>query len=299
MRVFSKNLERMISLNRLDDAVDTFLAAIADFQPEEDAGRMEARQIRNQVITLSQRLHQATDNHKAGLTTEDDLSRERLSISTGLLDVIQDLWRYPKFSEHIREMEDEEAWRNASKKNTISAYQAYFNEFPNGKYKDQTRELILELQEVERRRAAEMKRIAEEEKQRREQMQREQARQKAYSTTPPPPPPPREEPQTRGGTDFQRRSPRGTGGYQQQSFGQGVASDGEGEKVEIVFLVIGYILSLIIPLVGLIGGPYLMYSKKNGQLRYNAATRKHGLYLLIVGIVMFIINLSLMMDGYY
>ncbi|MCB0705503.1 MAG: hypothetical protein KDC34_09350 [Saprospiraceae bacterium] len=287
MKVFVKRLERLISLNRLEQAVDTLLNTISDFKTEDPSGKEEARQLRNQTITLSQRLYQAGDNLKKGFSTEEDVSRERLSVSTTLLDLLSELDRYPVFVDYIREIEDEEAWKAASRSNTISAYQDYFNNFPDGKYKDQTQDLIIELQEVETRRSEEMKRIAADEKRRRDQ----QFQQK------------KDDPVLRGtiesnniqkATGQRDRAPnqpprRAYGG----SYEANSQEPTQKEHWNTTYLIAVYASTIIIALIGIGVGIYLRVAKKDGVERFDDATRAQGIYMIIWGALVWLITFSM------
>jgi len=66
------------------------------------------------------------------------------------------------------EKEEDEDWFDAQKKNNIETYHAYFNKYPNGKYKADTIKLIGELEDVKQKQESEMKRLAQLEKERRE-----------------------------------------------------------------------------------------------------------------------------------
>ncbi|MBR9922231.1 MAG: hypothetical protein GYB31_15435 [Bacteroidetes bacterium] len=300
MKVFAKRLERMISLNRLEQAIDTFLDTLSEFEPIDSDGKEESRLLRNQIITLSQRLHQASDNLKGGRATEADVNRERRNVSTTMLEIMGDMDRYPAFLEHIREMEDEEAWQAASKSNTIAAYQEYFDNFPNGKYTSQTKEIIQDLQEVERRRANEMKQIAEEEKKRRteafnrERQEENRQRQTRKEQTQ------NQRPSFSSNTNkdtkptYQRRA-RPVYGSQESSTPSG---NNEKENWSNTFIGLSYAASVLLSLVGIGIGAYLRLAKKNGAHRYDEATRNHGLFILIVGIVFWFISFSLYTNGY-
>lgn len=58
----------------------------------------------------------------------------------------------------------------------------------------------------------------------------------------------------------------------------------------IIIPIIGYIIALIIPILGLIYGSILFYYKKDVALY-----RKHGRYIIYFAIVVFIINLILIL----
>lgn len=291
MKVFAKKLERLISLNRIEQAVDSLLDSISDFSPNETLAQEESKQLRNQVITLSQRLHQANDNLNKGVSSDEDVSRERRSVSSTLLDLIGDFNRYPAFTSFLQEREDELAWKAASRKNTITAYQEYFEHFPNGKYKAQTADLIHELQEVERRRSEEMKHIAEEEKRRRSKQQDRRTQSKAYSK---PPDPDYTRERVRSNTESTTQSaPR------RPAYGGPLDAEApEKIKWQTSYLIAAYIGTVLIALLGIGVGIYLRVAKSNGDYKFDDFTRSHGLYLIIFGVVVWIITFNTIYGGF-
>jgi len=278
MRTYIQNLEHLISINRLEQAIETLLKSLSDYQPADAQAKTNARELRNYIIGLSQRLHSAKEQSKKGISEQEEVQRERRTVSNNLLNTIYDLDIYPAFKKYINEQEEEKAWREVSRKNTIAAYQEYFERFPNGKYRAETHRIITELQEVEQKRSAEMKRIAEQEKRRRNRQEENRSQepvqqQTAYSS-----------------------------GFMAGNTGMNINSEissTEAESFNMTFVWIAYFASLFMPVVALGLGIYLRVAKKNGVLKYQEGVRKHGLYLIIVGAVMTLINMAMMSGGGY
>lgn len=278
MRTYIQNLEHLISINRLEQAIETLLKSLSDYQPADAQAKTNARELRNYIIGLSQRLHSAKEQSKKGISEQEEVQRERRTVSNNLLNTIYDLDIYPAFKKYINEQEEEKAWREVSRKNTIAAYQEYFEWFPNGKYRAETHRIITELQEVEQKRSAEMKRIAEQEKRRRNR-QEENRRQEPVQQ------------QTAYSSGFMA----GNTGMNINS----ETSSTEAESFNMTFVWIAYFASLFMPVIALGLGIYLRVAKKNGVLKYQEGVRKHGLYLIIVGAVMTLINMAMMSGGGY
>lgn len=280
MRTYIQNLEHLISINRLEQAIETLLKSLSDYQPADAQAKTNARELRNYIIGLSQRLHSAKEQSKRGISEEEEVQRERRTVSNNLLNTIYDLDIYPAFKKYINEQEEEKAWQEVSRKNTIAAYQEYFERFPNGKYRAETHRIITDLQEVEQKRAAEMKRIAEQEKRRRNR-QEETRRQEPVQQ------------QTAYSSGFMA----GNAGMNINN--KASTSNTEGESFNMTFVWIAYFASLFMPVIGLGLGIYLRVAKNNGLVKYQENVRKHGLYLIIVGAVMTLINMAMMSGGGY
>ncbi|MEM6696980.1 MAG: hypothetical protein AAF806_22735 [Bacteroidota bacterium] len=276
MRTYVQNLEHLISINRLEQAIETLLKSLSDYQPADAQAKTNARELRNYIIGLSQRLHSAKEQSKKGISEEEELQRERRTVSNNLLNTIYDLDIYPNFKKYINEQEEEKAWKEVSRKNTIAAYQDYFERFPNGKYREETHRIIMDLQEVEQKRSAEMKRIAEQEKRRRNRQEENR----------------RQEP-----VQQQAAYSSGFMAGNASMNAQNNASTGKGEPFNMTFVWIAYAATFFLPIVGLGLGTYLRVAKNSGTLKYEEGVRKHGLYLIIFGAVMFLINMALMSGG--
>jgi len=280
MRTYIQNLEHLISINRLEQAIEILLKSLSDYTPTDAQARTNAKELRNYIVGLSQRLHSANDQSKRGISEEEEVQRERRTVSNNLLNTIYDIDVYPDFKRYINEQEEEKAWREVSRKNTIAAYQEYFDRFPNGKYRAETHRIITELQEVEQKRSAEMKRIAEQEKRRRsrqENRHQEPVQQTAYSS----------------GFMAGNTSMNTTNASNKN------AAPADGELFNMTFIWIAYVASLFLPIAGLGLGIYLRVAKNNGIPKYQENVRKHGLYLIIVGAVMTLINMAMMSGGGY
>lgn len=289
MKTFVRNIERQVGINRLEAAIDELLDTLGNYNPATSEARQEVADLRKYIIGLSQRLYEANDNRKRGTINDADVSMERRNVGANLIELVNDFHRYPQFADHLKLKADEAAWQRASTLNTIEAYQEYFTEFPDGKYKEQTHRLIVELRDVERRRAEEIKRMAEEEKQRRQtnyQQAGTGSAQGAGSTSQ----------QSSSQHAFQRQGFHA--GYQGSGShtGGGTAST-DGQEMQPVILIIAGVATLFIPLIGIGLGLYLRLAKKNDLHQYNEQTRKYGQWLLIGGIVMAVINLIVMSGG--
>ena len=64
------------------------------------------------------------------------------------------------------------------------------------------------------------------------------------------------------------------------------------ELMDKIFVVIGYILAILFPIVGIIVGALLYFLKKE-----DAFYQTHGKYIIIVGIAMIAINILLIAFG--
>lgn len=60
----------------------------------------------------------------------------------------------------------------------------------------------------------------------------------------------------------------------------------------IIIPIIGYILAILIPIIGLIYGAAIFFLKKDVQLY-----RKHGRYIIYLSIVVWIIGIILVITG--
>lgn len=61
-------------------------------------------------------------------------------------------------------------------------------------------------------------------------------------------------------------------------------------EIERILIIVGYILAIFFPLIGVIYGLMLYFTKGDDE-----NVKKHGIYVIIVGVVMMIISILLAM----
>ncbi|MCY7409143.1 MAG: hypothetical protein LH473_02630, partial [Chitinophagales bacterium] len=101
MLEFARSIERTVSINRLEQAVEEFQNALSKFNPSNLAGTAEQKELRNLLATTSQRLYQTKEMEMRGGTASDVIQRERTAISNQILDLIYGLDRYPEVSRFL------------------------------------------------------------------------------------------------------------------------------------------------------------------------------------------------------
>lgn len=65
------------------------------------------------------------------------------------------------------------------------------------------------------------------------------------------------------------------------------------ETKELIIAIIGYILAIVSPLLGIIAGAIIYFTQKE-----NPFLSKHGKYIIIVAVVVWIIGLILVLGGF-
>jgi|GEM_PF-4357962 flagellar biosynthesis chaperone FliJ len=277
MNDFVKNIEYQVAINRLEQAIETLLNSLSAYHPADGQAKNEARELRNYIIGISQRLHDANDHVQKGLSGEEELQRERRTVSNNILNLIHDLDKYPDYQNYIKTLVEENAWKEATRQNTIAAYQSYFEKYPDGKYREETYRIMTDLREVERRREEEIKRLAEEERRRREYVSSNPSTQQgAYGM---------------GGSGNFQNAP---------SFQQNTSASTKNTEVTFnqAYLILSYIGAVVLPIIGIGIGIYLRVAKQNGFSMYDAKSKDQGLYLIIVGVVMALINWVILNSSY-
>lgn len=65
------------------------------------------------------------------------------------------------------------------------------------------------------------------------------------------------------------------------------------ETKELIIAIIGYILAIVSPLLGIIAGAIIYFTQKE-----NPFFSKHGKYIIIVAIIAWIIGIILVLGGF-
>lgn len=256
MLEFAKNLQRLISINKLEQAIDELQNALDAFNPGSESGKTEQKDLRTQIIAASQRLYLVKEKEMKGNLSDDEIMRERRSVSNQFLDILNDLDKYTAVHDYLREMDEEQAWRKTNTLNAIEAYKEYLTKYPRGKYADDANKYI------------EMLRMMEEQKAKEKAKEMQNSVSEKMHTQP--------EPTAQTHTAYSKAD-------------EGIAHDGENISGGMyVVLIIG---SIFIPLIGLGAGAYFYYTKSSSTYKYSADARKKGRVLMIIGAVMAFIYL--------
>lgn len=255
MLEFSKSMQRLISMNKLEQAIDEFQNVLDRFNPITETDKIEQRDLRTAIIATSQRLYLVKEKEQKGNLSDDEIMRERRSVSNSFLDIINDLDKYESVRAFLIVWEDEQAWKKTNSLNAIDAYKEYLNKYPNGKYADDARKFISMLKTME------------------EQKLKEKAEE--IYTPPVQSHTPKQEPDMHTTPPVKNRNL-----YEQQD-----ASTSSGEELSNGLYIV-LLIGCIIPIIGIGSGAYFLYTKKDGVYKYDEASRKKGRTLMIVGGIM-------------
>ena len=166
---FVERIEKLLINNQMKDVIEEFLEFLSGVPQSNRDARNDANQLRGQIIVLSGRFTDLTNKINTNTLSADTASQERNSLTNSFVQILNQLSsNYPDLNKYVEEKDEDEDWFDAQKKNNIETYHAYFNKYPNGKYKADTIKLISELEEVKQKQESEMKRLAMLEKERRE-----------------------------------------------------------------------------------------------------------------------------------
>ena len=166
---FIEKIEKLLASNHIKDVIDEFLKSLGEVPQSNRDARNDANQLRGQVIVLSGRYTDLNNKINTNTMNSDAASQERNALINSFVQIINQLSStYPDLNKYLEEKDEDVEWFETQKKNSIEAYYAYFNKYPNGKYKADTIKLIGELEEVKLKQENEMKRLALLEKERRE-----------------------------------------------------------------------------------------------------------------------------------
>lgn len=269
MKQTVRQLEQWVGTNQVERAIRFLQDSITDFRSDMPSAAEEINDFRLDVISLSSRYHDFKDKEKKGILPAQQLQVERRAITGVLLQYIGDLKNFPRFADFLDGQEEEMAWKAATESNSISAYEDYFKQYPEGKYKAETTAIIEELSRIQADQARRMKEAAAQERSRREQQPHQR----------------QQRPQAAG---YSESIPQGA-----QGFMGGGAQQGGYQTLDSTLAYILYVASAIIPIVGLGYGGYLKFAKQpNGDFRYDESSQKKGVTMMIVGGIFFLIYIS-------
>lgn len=186
---FLFKLQQLIAKNRIEEVIKILLSSFQKCESGNPEAKSEIQGLRNQVVMLSARYTETNDKINNGMIDPVHAGTAKNQLISAFLNTISKLPDYKLFTEYINGLEEEEAWKEAVQKNSIEGYRLFFTTYPHGKYKEETKRIIQEMEAIENRKEAEIKQKAAEEKTRRiqeeekqkaaEQKKKEEGRQQA------------------------------------------------------------------------------------------------------------------------
>ncbi|MEO6720096.1 MAG: hypothetical protein ABIN67_07005 [Ferruginibacter sp.] len=167
--IFTEKIEKLLASNHIKEVIDEFLRFLNEVPQSRTDAKSDAGELRGQIIVLSGRFTDLNSKINTNTVSPDGANQERATIIKSFIQILNQLpSSYSELNTYLEEKNEEDEWKDAQGKNTIEAYQVYFNKYPNGKYKADTIKLIGELEEVKLKQDSEIKRLALLEKERRE-----------------------------------------------------------------------------------------------------------------------------------
>jgi len=164
---FLFKLQQLIAKNRIEEVIKILLDTFQKCESQQPGSKDEIRGLRNQVVLLSARYNETKDKINSGIIDPVHAGTAKNQQISAFLNIIGKLPDHKELSKYVNGLEEEEAWKEAVRKNDIETYRVFFMKYPHGKYKEETRRIISEMETIEKAKAAEIKQKATEEKERR------------------------------------------------------------------------------------------------------------------------------------
>ena len=166
---FTEKIEKLLASNHVKEVIDEFLKFLNEVPQSKSDAKSDAGELRGQIIVLSGRFTDLNSKINTNTVSPDAANQEKATIIQSFIKILNQLpSSYPDLNTFMEEKNEDDDWNDAQHKNTIDAYQIYFNKYPNGKYKADTLKLIADLEDVKQKQDNEIKRLALLEKERRE-----------------------------------------------------------------------------------------------------------------------------------
>lgn len=166
MLKFEFKIKRLLATNKLESALTELMEVFEKFEKLHSPVNLEEKRIHNNLILLSARFHELEEKQKNGEIT--DYNSFKTTLTNSFISIIEETMTSMRLKDYLEDVEEEQAWGQATSDNTIEAYERYFENYPNGKYKSETQKIISDLKDIELRNLRQLKQRAEEERNRRE-----------------------------------------------------------------------------------------------------------------------------------
>lgn len=179
MLKFESRLRKLIATDKTEQAIDELIRLFENYEKVNGQFNANEKDLYNKVIIQSSRFHAVANKTVNTGINEDSDKISKITISESLIRLLDEIIENKQIFNFIENTEEENEWGVAKKENTIEAYEKYFENYPNGKYKYETQKFIQELKDIELESLRTLKYKAEEEKRRRDNIE---TFQKDYNT---------------------------------------------------------------------------------------------------------------------
>lgn len=169
MDAYTLELKKLLADHQAPQVMRSLIDTLQEAGKSSPQLKRVVEPLQTDIIMLSSRLSKVLKEQEQNLINVSDARIELARIDQSLLKTLNSLDEdYPGLEEYFLEREEESAWAIASTSNDIETYQNFFNKYPNGKYKDETQQVIKELKALEIQKNVEIRKAAEAERQRRQ-----------------------------------------------------------------------------------------------------------------------------------
>ncbi len=155
MNAYIKKIQNFIARGQIGEGFEIFLELISDLSSTSDELKEEVRLLTNEILLLSGKASDLDNQYTKGILEDKIYILNKNKVRHSFINLLNAIDEYPHFFNYLEELEEEDAWEIAVNKNTIEAYEAYFRNYPKGKYALETQRIIDELKANIKQRAQE------------------------------------------------------------------------------------------------------------------------------------------------
>lgn len=175
MDAYTLELKKLLADHQAPQVMKSLIETLEVASKSSSTLKFEIEPLQSEMIMLSSRLTRINRERSQNLIDQTNFGIELARIEKSILGTLNGLdENYPGLEAYFLEREEDAAWATASASNDIETYQAFFNKYPNGKYREETQRLIEELKTLEVQKNVAFRKTAEAERKRRQSTQEPQ-----------------------------------------------------------------------------------------------------------------------------
>ena len=149
MKSFLEDIREQIAKGRLDFGLNQLHHALSTFEADNNYKKEERKELERDLTLFSHEYNSIQAISRGGTSGREDLDLKKNQLIDRILNLLMEIapnGRFPFFSKHLEkvsfEQNEDDAWLQASKGNSMASFQNYLHNYPEGQFSATAKQII-------------------------------------------------------------------------------------------------------------------------------------------------------------
>ncbi|MCB9284369.1 MAG: NUDIX hydrolase [Lewinellaceae bacterium] len=156
MKTFLEDIREQIAKGRIDFGLNQLHHALSTFEPDDKYKKEERRELERDLTIFSHENNSIQIIGRGGTSSREDLDLKENNLIDRVLNLLNEITpqgRFPYFAVHTKKIvlgqNEEDAWLQASRGSSMTSFQNYLQNYPDGQFSATAKRIIEVLQKNE------------------------------------------------------------------------------------------------------------------------------------------------------